>query len=151
MNYETAREKLLNHANLTHGLPHAPDAESLLFVLWNAHKSRVVPDNLASMSKDIIDCLEVVNKHWNGAVPSETIDSTKETERHLVYALSQIIHECWQYFREWQELQQFEPLVLQQLSLTVWEISCAWIAVLAGDIDEIAEDVEHERMVRKFF
>lgn len=151
MNYETACERLLNHGNLPHGLSQAPDEESLLFVLWNAHKSKVAPDNLAAMAKDIVRCLEVVNKRWNGAVPSETFDSVKEIERCLVSAISQIIHECWQYFREWEETELFEPEFLRQLSLTAWTISCAWNAVLAGDIDDIAKNVEAEKMARNFF
>ena len=151
MNFETAREKLLNHGNLTHGLSHAPDEESLLFVLWNAHKSKFAPDNLATLAKDIVDCLEVVNKKWNGAVPSETLDGAKEIERYLVSAISQITHECWQYFREWQETELFEPEILRQLSLTAWTISCAWNAVLAGDIDDITKDVEAEKMAREYF
>ncbi len=150
MNYETARERLLNHSNLTHGLSHVSDDESLLFVLWNANKSKIAPSGLAEISKDIVTCLEIVNTHWNGAVPSKTLNSPKEIERILVSAISQIVHESWQYFREWQETQLFEPQLLQQLSLTAWTVSCAWNAVLDGDIDEIAKNVEAEEMAWKF-
>lgn len=151
MNFETARNKLSNHANLTFDLVNPPDEESLLFVLFNANKLKIAPTELLSIRQEIIECLEIINIKWNGAIPSNTSDGDKEIERYLVNALSQIIHSCWEYFREWQENRLFEQEVLHQLSFTTWSISCAWNAVLAGDIDSIAQEVEFERMTRQVF
>lgn len=151
MDFESSRKRLLNHANLTYGLIDAVDEESLLFVLFNADKSKLPPTELLPITQDIINCLEAVNKKWNGAVPSNTSDGDKELERHLVFAVSQIIHSCWEYFRQWQESKLFEAEILNQLSFTAWSISSAWMAVLAGDIDSIAEEVEFESMARQVF
>ena len=151
MDFETARAKLLNHANLTFDLVNAPDEESLLFVLFNSNKLKIAPTKLLSMRQEIIECLEVINKKWNGAVPSNTSDGEKEIERYLVNALSQIIHSCWEYFREWQESKLFKAEILNQLSFTAWSISWAWNLVLAGDIDSITEYLEIESMARKVF
>ncbi len=151
MDYETAHNRLLNHANLAYDVTDAPDEESLLFVLFNSNKSKVAPTELLSMQHDIIECLEVINKKWNGMVPSNTSDSEKEIDRYLVFAVSQIIHSCWEYFRDWQESNLFNLEVLNQLSFTAWSISAAWMAVLAGDIDSIAQEVEVESMARQVF
>ena len=151
MKYETARDKLFNHANFATGLSHAPDDESLLWTLWNAQQLKTEPDNLAALTEDIVRCLEIVNKSWNGAIPSETLDVEKKLERYLVAALHQIIYSCLDYRLEWQEAKLFNAELLHQLSLTAWTISAAWNAVLAGDIDSIMANLDGEKMARKFF
>ena len=151
MDFETARNRLFNHANMTYGLTDASDKESLLFLLFNSGRSKVAPTELLAMRPDIIECLEVVNKNWNGPAPSNSTNGEMGIERYLVAALSQIIHNCWVFFREWQESETFEVEILNQLSFTAWSISFAWNAVLAGDVDSIAEELKLESVAREVF
>ena len=145
MTYEEAYAKLLNHANLVSlDVGNIAEEDSFLFALWKSGKDRTPPaiDNLYA---DILACLEVVNRHLNGATPSENFgEKANHIDRFLASAMWGITHNGWQYHRRWEAEQVFEPDVVNHLALILWRISCAWGAVLDGDIDSLPDHVRQE-------
>ena len=151
MNFETAKKRLFNHANLPQGPADAPDQQSLLFILSDARRSNVAPAALSSLRRDVIDCLEVVNRELNGALPSNTFGGKTEIERDAAYAVSRILHGCWDCFLAWRRNDLFTPEARRELAYCAWSISFAWTAVLAGDIDSLHEEVETAGSVSELF
>jgi len=76
-----------------------------------------------------IDALQRLNLAINGSKPSETIADDKELPIHLVYAVAEVSR----------------MLRAEGLDDLAWDADTAWLAVLAGDIDDLQEHVAFER------
>lgn len=145
MDYEYAKARLLNHASLLPPSMQMPDAESFCFNLWKADRERVPPAALDRLYEDILACLEAINHALNGPVPSETTaNGAAQTEVQLVYAVATILDEAWEYYCRWQSGRIFGQPILEHLACINRCISCAWVGVLAGDIDSLGEHVAGE-------
>jgi hypothetical protein len=141
MNYADARLRLANHANLPG--EQLPEAESLGWVLWNATRTGTKP-NLAPLLADIIACLEVVNHELNSPIPSESKGQmTEAVIAEVAYSVSGILVDGLRYHRQWVRESLFEDADRGALADAVFRIAFAWDQVLAGDIDDIMEGVEH--------
>ena len=147
MDYKTAFERLLNHANLPFGLARAPDDESYLYHLWHAGHEKIFSSSIAEAYDNIIICLEVINEELNGPMPSESTEQkVSEIDRTLAYAMQVIIIGGWRYYIEWNKNQIFGQSVLNEVAHFNWGIGWAWEGVLAGDVDSIQEHVTMERL-----
>jgi hypothetical protein len=146
--FDEAVSRLRNHANLPES--GSPD-DSTLFLLWQANRSRTFP-SLVRCYVDIMDCLEILNHQWNGRVPSETPNSTKQMvlDRWIVYSVNLIIRGVWQYREEWEKPKVFPEDVLAHLVYFAWAVGCAWDGVLAGDVDSLPEHVLLEARAHGF-
>jgi hypothetical protein len=149
MTYEQARAKLMNHGNLVATESgNAPDEESLHAALWVADKNGIVPP-LELLYQDILAALEVVNRSVNGDTPSKTLAHGKvELERSVINAIWYIVHSGWEYHRSWEFKGAFERSFRDHLAVILWRISCAFGAVLDGDVDSLAEHVQNEEWAR---
>jgi hypothetical protein len=70
MTYAEARLRLANHSNLSSDLP---KEESFIWSLYNATKTGIQPD-IEALVRDVIACLEVVNRKINSAIPSDRLN-----------------------------------------------------------------------------
>lgn len=143
MNYEEALKRLANHANMPSSDEYSP-SESLVYRLWESERTGTTPQ-IAEAYSDVITCLEVVNKHLNGAQPSASSELPMLLDSSLVYTLAVLLHSGWEYYVRWNRDQRYGPELLRDLALTCWAISCAWCGVLAGDIDSLSEDILLQR------
>lgn len=144
MTYIEATLRLLNHANLVSDPQTEEESrhESFLFVLYQAEKDQK-PPNLDPLFEDIVVCLEVVNQELNGTIPSQTTTAKdSDISRHLVGAVSGIITGGLYCYQQWVEKDPFDLITRNYLSRIIWCISHAWDQLLAGDIDNLREDVD---------
>ena len=138
MTYIDAVLRLANHANLGDRLPME---ESLLGALWIASKGRTVPD-IGPLVDDVISCLEVVNQELNGHIPSET--TVRLNERaigQVAYPISLIVGDLLR------PPHRADGTALgiagsDALVEAAFRINSAWCQVLAGDIDDIRQELE---------
>ena len=139
MDYSDALKKLRNHANSPgSGLP---ESESFLFALWQAERQSCIPE-LRNLFDDILDCLETVNHELNTKQPSENIGGKAEAfPRSLVADVSGILSVSWRNYWQWSSSQQFTESFRTEFAVMLVQIGIAWDAVLAGDIDDIREDI----------
>lgn len=140
--YEEARLRLRNHA------PHPPDEafsserESFCCMLGRAEREKVPPD-VGPLAADVIACLEAVNRERNGPVPSENVGPRDDRVlREVVYAMTGIIAEGVRCHRRWCRTDGFRAEVLDALQDAVCWIAFAWDQVIAGDIDDLAREIE---------
>ena len=105
--------------------------------------------DLDGSTNEIIDCLESVNWHINGQIPSESRDKQKQLPRLLVGALSEILMLCLDALMAVEQRKGDDAPSAAGLRKAAWRIECAWNAVLDGDIDNIREHVELEENARE--
>jgi hypothetical protein len=142
MNYQQAVNRLWNHSNLPKSF--SSESESLIFCLYKAERNNQ-PPQIASLVEDVIQCLEFVNKELNGPNPSETFGRTNPAVLEQVsYPISGIIYGILRHYRIWKQTSLFDKNNLDTLLDAVLKISYAWDQVLAGDIDDLLEDLEWE-------
>ena len=139
MDWQTAVRRLQNHANLPR---QGAEAESLVFVLSAANRGTDSP-NLSAQAEDVLRCLVVVNKALND---SKSID--EDSLRATGYAIAGILSSSLEYTLRWREKGRFNESVLRDLEHAAWRIACAWEQVLAGDIEDLMEDLALEEAAR---
>jgi hypothetical protein len=148
MDYSQALERLRNHANAPGSS--LPNNESFLFALCQASQQSRIPV-LRDSFDDILACFEAVNLALNTQHPSGTVAGKAEAlPRSLVADVSWILSDGWSYFWRWSSSQQFSQSFRTELAVMLVQIGIAWDAVLAGDIDNIREDVQIEFSARGY-
>jgi hypothetical protein len=145
MDYLEAIKRLANHANIPRDDSIAP-SESMTFNLWAANKNSIF-FNVEEFKKDIILCLEAVNRHVNGEIPSKTT-SKKEIDRHIVLCVCLIVAYAQEYALFWRKSSRFKQIEIDRLYMLSWEISQAWCAVLHGDIDSLEDGILLEKKTK---
>lgn len=138
MTYAEARLRLANHSNLSSDLP---KEESFIWSLYNATKTGIQPD-IEALVRDVIACLEVVNRKINSAIPSESskrIDERSGTIHDVAYSVSGIVTSGISYLRQWSREQRFSIEARDRLLEAIHRIAFAWDQVLAGDINDLLE------------
>jgi hypothetical protein len=130
------RARLKWHAGL-HDLADTPNP-SVASCTWpgNAHEGQL-PDAVA----DFILTLEALNRELNGQIPSESPASAEFVFLDVVYAIQEVIRMLRQYA-------EFQEHGADAGSREAWLVETAWLAVLAGDIDDIHEHLEEEERAR---
>lgn len=143
MNYDDAYQRLKNHANLPNDLP---EELSICWTLWKIHSTGSQAD-LTSLLDDIMECLECINRYFNGAVPSETSDSGKcsVADRWLLYSIQCILQDGFTKALLWRRTNKLDEGFIEHVEEVFFAIGCAWEAVLAGDIDSLSTHVSLER------
>ncbi|HZN69573.1 MAG TPA: hypothetical protein VFB66_30135, partial [Tepidisphaeraceae bacterium] len=139
--YERARLRLLNHANIPDVRLDSPH-ESFCYVLWRGEVSKVPPD-LSPLATDVIACLETANREMNGQMPSS--ESGRQNARVLedvAYAVSGIIASGIRYHRRWSRRSTFDAPVLDAVEDATYCVALAWDQVLAGDVDELRREID---------
>jgi hypothetical protein len=138
MDYETAKNRLWNHANLPeHGLP---IEESLVGSLWLAHNDRGALRFLC-LTEDVLECLNTVNLAKNGPNPADRCGPSPNecVVLDVAYSVSGIISGCLDYHRRWTESHKFDAATLASFEVALHKIAFAWGQVLAGDVGDILE------------
>jgi hypothetical protein len=140
MTYREALVKLRNHANLTR----SEDDQSLLYSLWKADRDGVPPD-LSPLVENILACLAVANLELNGSRPSETFDRRHLTViSELAYPVSGLVVVLLKRHRRWAATGRFPPALLDALRDAALRIGLAWNMLLAGDHDDLRNELEVE-------
>ena len=141
MNYQQAINRLINHANISEKTDLSED-ESLVYHLWTSTRLRRRPI-IAPLRRDILHCLQTINIQINGHKPSKTMMPTRSIDEELVVIISDIIHSCINFCVIWTKKELFDEQTRWELQLTTWMISFAWNAILAGDIDDIEQEIHY--------
>jgi hypothetical protein len=143
VDYEQALLRLSHHANLTEA--EGEGWSSFVGTLFEAKTAGVVP-NLREPTDDLIACLEVVNRHVNGETPSASVGTDKERriDGRLTYAVAAAITSGVEHFLLLVGDSATDASAALAMGRDLWRVSCAWEAVLAGDIDSLPEHVELE-------
>lgn len=130
-------------------------------ICWHAGLELEGPEDIPSVSSStwprgratgelrnaVDDCLKILaglNRELNGEVPSHTVSHALDIPRRLVYAVAEVVR----MIRMSQEQAQTEDNE-RELALAAWRIETAWLAVLAGDIDDVLKHVEQEEAMKK--
>ena len=143
MDYSEALQRLGSHAS-------APEGESFTLALYQAERQASAPE-LRSSFDDILACFEAVNLALNTPRPSESIGGKAEAlPRSLVADISEILSLGWSYHWRWTSSERFTETFRTELASMLVQISIAWDAVLAGDIDDIREHVQTEFSARDY-
>jgi hypothetical protein len=137
VNFDDAQMRLAIHSNVPG--TNLSEHESFVFHLWQADQSRSVPK--LDLCDDVIACLEVVNREWNGPLPSESKMriQNRQLPTDLVYSVSGIISSGLRYRRRWSRNGRFDSSICDWLEDSTYRIAYAWDQVIAGDIDDILE------------
>jgi hypothetical protein len=144
MTYQEAVAQLRNHSNLTQ----AEAGQSLLYGLWRADREGVPPD-LSPYVENIVACLAAANLELNGSRPSETCERQNETViSDLAYPVSRLVVGLLARHRQWSMSGRFPTAVLEALRDAALRIEMAWDMLLAGDHDDLRNELEIEWDVR---
>jgi hypothetical protein len=147
VDYEQALQHLYYHANISEA-----EGEGWLSfgrALFEAEARSEVPD-LREQTTDLIACLEVVNRHLNGEIPSACVGTGgRYIGSRVAYAVSAIISDGIEHLLTLASSPASSRSSLLALGKDVWRVSCAWEAVLAGDIDSLSEHVAEEEWGRE--
>jgi hypothetical protein len=142
MDYLHALQRLSNHANAAGST--LPAEESFLFAVLQARKGTEKPA-LEILFDNIISCFEVINLAINTDHPSNnTVGKSQVLPRSLVADVSAILSEGWRYYWRWSSSQKFPESFCNQMASMLVQLSMAWEAVLAGDIDDLREHMRQE-------
>lgn len=95
--------------------------------------------DLETAVDDVITTLEALNHEVNGNVPSETAASARTISTDIAYAVAEISRMLRSYEERAADGRGAEA---------AWMVDTAWLAVLAGDIDDVEEHVAEERRAR---
>ena len=137
MDYQEARLRLRNHANLPG--TNLPITDSFLGGLWLFHRQEGAL-SLAAHTDDIITCLRAVNTHFNGPDPDNRSGRADHSRIHEVaYSISGIITGGLRQYLDWSGSSLVTENVLKEIGDSVLRISYAWDQVLAGDVSDILE------------
>ena len=141
MDYLSAVAKIRYHASL--GLCGDEDpSTSLTYAIWNATNYGVGAD-FVGLFKDVLGCLEAINRHINGAVPSLSTEQPATLDIDLVRSVSAILDCGWQIVAPHFATPKDCEREIQMLGPLFWAISCAWTTILEGDIDSLIDNVRY--------
>lgn len=95
--------------------------------------------SLSESVEDMINVLSELNVEMNSQTPSGQIAGKKDhLPRALAYALAEVVRMV-----RGDQIEQHNAVRFR----LAWRIECAWLAVLSGDIDNVAEHVAVEEAI----
>jgi hypothetical protein len=131
--------KLLRwHAGLESG--GGRSGRSIAACTWPRGKASQELENAVA---DCLGALALLNVELNGSTPSSTAVRIAVLPGNLVYAMAEISRMLRDGQTQASDLEQ-----KSRLSVAASKIETAWLAVLAGDIDDIQEHVAHEESAK---
>ena len=139
--YETARERLLIHSPL----PKRNNEslfESFTYRLYQADRDGSPPP--LELVHDVVACLQVANKEYNGVVPSVQNRRGRNVVEDLEYAVSGIILDALRFHFKWTRRDIFTTEIRDALEHGVYLIAYAWDQLLAGDVENLVEFADLE-------
>jgi hypothetical protein len=100
-------------------------------------------EHLEKAVADLIDAMALLNTELNGTTPSETIGAAGEIPVEVAYAVAEINR----------LLRKLAPFAISTdatrgLARAAWLVETAWLAVLAGDIDDLRAHLSEEEAMR---
>lgn len=123
-------QRLRYHAGLESGMEWP--VPSLSEALWQGTP-------LQQSLEDVFDALEALNRELNGPVPSESASRHPSFPRELIYAVTEIIRMIRRAPRP-----RDSAVPADETGRIARRLEMAWSAILAGDIDDLAEHVAQE-------
>jgi hypothetical protein len=100
-------------------------------------------DRVSEAVADVVAALGQLNRELNGLVPSETLGGSAEIPRDAAYAVAELIRMLRDAAQSSSATQ-----ARHDRADAAWSIETAWLAVLAGDIDDLHQHVAAERAMR---
>jgi hypothetical protein len=144
VDYAQAFARLRNHANIPDSAADLPESASFLYLLSQADCTKESLD-FAAAYDDMVECLVTLNRALNTEQPSEHIEGkAPSVDRTLVYCMALIMSDGFSLYSRWASDGLFSVAYLSDLQKALLCIGFAWNAVLAGDIDDIREDIQNE-------
>jgi hypothetical protein len=119
----------------------ASEQVALSETIWRVKRGESV--DLMPSVRHLMDELQKANLIINGPVPSETIGPDTNVPGELAYAVSNLITQCIEL-----SASEERSTNSKEFAAWAWKLSCAWDGVLAGDIDDVVENVEIEASAR---
>jgi hypothetical protein len=99
-------------------------------------------ENLGKAVSDLLEALAQLNVELNGDVPSENIAANEAVPRAIAYAVAEIdrmLTEATDRGRD----------ESSEASLSAWQLRTAWLAILAGDVDDLLGHLANEAAMRQ--
>jgi hypothetical protein len=123
----SAAERIRRHAG-----PDQPSDETALTV--SAASDRGSPAEVEAATADLVDALDSFNRELNGEFPSKMSSGESDVvPRDVTYAVA----EAARMLRD------------SGADRSAWAVEIAWLAVLAGDVDDVREHVALEEAARR--
>ena len=140
MQYQEAFSRLLDHANLGSVEEDGPPYSTFLVLLY-IFESEGERFDCQQVANGIIDCLQVINHHFNGPTPSAGDGQRKKAlPRDLAYAMTKLLQQAWEIGSGL--IGSKDEAFRREIALACMRIGWAWEAVLAGEFDSMHEHVE---------
>jgi hypothetical protein len=98
-------------------------------------------DDLGKAVSDLLQAMTRVNVELNGDVPSESTVAGEAVPRAVAYAVAEID-------RMLREAVDRAPTLSSEASLGAWRLETAWLAILAGDVDDLLGHLANEAAMR---
>lgn len=92
---------------------------------------------------DFIAALGMFNHELNGEVPSESQSSASDIPRDIAYAVAEVVR-MLDDFVDADRISQGRSTGSRE----AWLVKTAWLAVLAGDIDDLQRHLDEEEAMR---
>lgn len=111
-------------------------------VSWCLGSKDVSSERLEIAMADLVDVVALLNLELNGPTPSQSTHVVQDIPRDVAYAVAEIINLLRQHARC--------DAVETKATLTdsAWVVETAWLAVLAGDIDDLRTHLADEQTMR---
>jgi|SRR5882724_7877759 len=94
--------------------------------------------SIAASVEDVIRLFQLLNHELNGLVPSASTRDNGQLSRNLVYAVTEIVR----------ILRELETGPDTEVSRAVRHMEFAWSCILAGDIDNIRQEIDWDEEAR---
>ncbi|HEY2412555.1 MAG TPA: hypothetical protein VGI40_09950 [Pirellulaceae bacterium] len=133
-------QRLREHSGLP-GTPQLSGGAVFFDIVFAFEKDGTVA-GLDEAVVDVVDCLERLNKYYQ-SVPE---GHNRSLQAEVVYAISHMLLFALQVSLELSNAGRDSRKLLK----AIWQISCVWDAVLAGDIEDIQELLLLESAARSF-
>ena len=82
-----------------------------------------------------------LGKNASRSVPADSL-------RSAAYSVAAILSSSLENSRRWRDQGRFDESVLRALDMCAWRIAFAWEQALAGDVDDLIENVALEEAAR---
>jgi len=133
--------RLQQHSGLPTLDGEVPDDTLAEFIYRIPHGGRALC--LKKIVDEIIDCLEILNRRIN----QEPGVEFQPIDRQLMYAVSGIVFACLDKAMELRQRDE-QSAVANDLLSAAWCVQSAWDSLLAGDIENLQQQVASEQWGR---
>lgn len=114
-----------------------------LSVSWCLGSKDVSSERLEIAMADLVEVVALLNLEVNGSTPSQFTHVVQDIPRDVAYAVAVIINQLRQH--ACCEAVEIKTI----LTNAAWVVETAWLAILAGDIDDLQTHLAEERAMRR--